>query len=772
MVNIFKNKVYVIVSKWGYPFGGGESFLYTTIEWATKLGMHSYWLCFTDAKNKNFEELTIEKLAGGYMIKIPGGYNDNVLYNWLRLLNPHFVHHQGHMRRNFYNVCEKLRIEFISGFHFWFGAIILDSAKLNANILENYACHKTDPELEYMLKQKYATLYTVTPFVSECIEKVTGYKITDHIYSSSSIDSIKIPNMNIKLNKFVTMVNIHYLKGGELFLYLIEKCTNISFLGIKTEYFSDELDEKIRLAMDKRNNSGNGTQCILLDRIDNPKIIYQQTQILLAPAIVDETFCRVVNEAMMNGIPVVSTGQGNIKNLMGNSGYILPYDNKDLWVNTLNYLYNNDDLLTKQSEKTLQEYENYSETKAFELFKDITKKVMLKSKDMNVMIFTPWCDQGLGIQSRNYAHILNETNYNVFIFALKPYNANTCLELQKDPNEWILPNKNNNYNNDKYDNDTYDTHSSIYYSSNDREHVTDAEIINFVKKYNIGKCLLPETCWFRVFEIAKLLNRLNVKCYAIPNIEIVRKDELYKHRYFYKILCNNKLCLNIFNKYGVNNTNYIGYGINDHGQFKTKIKSDKVKFLFIGGMNAFSRKHILDICEGFSEAYKNNPNIHLTCTIQKTNLLEIDDKEKLDKYMDHPGIIFIQSHLSYTEIMNLYYSHHVSIQVSKHEGLGIGFYESLSTGTPIITLDTAPHNEIVIDNVNGWIIPCYYKTMTDNKDPIFESAYFDPKHLAKKIYDISINFNTYDELIKKLMIDYIDRLHIIHFKNRFLESLN
>ena len=55
------------------------------------------------------------------------------------------------------------------------------------------------------------------------------------------------------------------------------------------------------------------------------------------------------------------------------------------------------------------------------------------------------------------------------------------------------------------------------------------EIMNFVIKCNIGKCLIPETCWFRIFEIARLLNESNVKCYAIPNIEIVRKDELYKH---------------------------------------------------------------------------------------------------------------------------------------------------------------------------------------------------------------------------------------------------
>lgn len=754
--SILKNKNYVIVSKWAYPYGGGEAFLYTTMEWASKLGMNVYWIAFTDGQNKNFNEFIFEEHKYGNILKIPGGFSEKVLIDWLRLLNPDIVHHQGHLRKLFFNACDTLRIPFMSGFHFWHGAIILDSVKKNIDIIENCKSHKTDPELEYMLTQKGATLYTVTPFVAQCIDAVTGHSITDYIYSSSSYEATRIPEMDITCNKFVTLINIHYLKGGELFLYLIENCRNISFMGVKTEHMSEDLDEKIKAAMEKRNNENNGTQCLLLDRVENTKVIYQQTKILLAPSMVDETFCRVVNEAMMNGIPVISTGQGNIKYLMQNSGYLIPYNDKEQYVNTLQHLYTNDTLLKEQSEKTLKDYENFSEEKASMLFRDLTKKVLLNSKIMNVMIFTPWCDQGLGIQSRTYAKLLQKQGYNVAIFAIKPYNANSCIELQKDPTEWAIDN--------------------IYYSPNDREHVDDYEIIDFVKNYNIGKCLLPETCWFRVFEIAKLFNKINVKCYAIPNIEIVRKDEIFKHRYFHKILCNNHLCEKIFNDFGITNTEYIGYALYDpknNIRLKKKKKEDKINFVFIGGMNAFSRKHILSTCEAFSKVWNIHKNINLTCTVQKTNLLEAEDKDKLNEYLEHPAFTFIQSHLSYTDIIDLYYNSHISIQVSKHEGLGIGFYESLATGTPVITLDTQPHNEIIINDVNGWTIPCFYKTMADNKDPLFESAYFDPNVLAKKICEIIDNFDkSYFPLTDKLMIDYVDRLHINNFKPVFFNSIN
>ena len=264
------------------------------------------------------------------------------------------------------------------------------------------------------------------------------------------------------------------------------------------------------------------------------------------------------------------------------------------------------------------------------------------------------------------------------------------------------------------------------------------ELTEFVKKYNIGKSLIPETCFPRIFKIAYHLNELNVKTYAIPNIEIVRKDELFKHSIFHKVLCNNYYCEKIMNDYDISRTAYIGYGIEQTEQLHNKKKDfgETLKYLFIGGMNAFSRKHILLICEAFSLACEKIDNIELTCTIQMTNNLEIEHVGKINTYKSHPKINIISDHLAYSEILNKYYDHHISIQVSKHEGLGLGFYEGLCTGTPIMTLNTPPHNEIIKDGINGWVLQCYHLPMTDNKSPIFDSAYFDPNDLASKIIEI------------------------------------
>lgn len=730
-------KNYVIVSKWGYPFGGGEEFLYQTMEYAYKLGMKSYWLSFYTSDNKCYDETEIITVKHGYFIRVSGGFDKVVLHNWLRLLKPDIVHHQGHMRRDFYDVCEKLRINFMSGFHFWSGGIILDGEKLNINIIKNKQYHKVDPELEYLHNREFCHLYTASKFVTECISEVTHINISDQIFASSSYNKNIVKNYNVLNAKYVTLINIHKLKGGLVLLNLLKSCPLVPFMCIKTENHSEELDDLIREEIDNHN-----VACVFVNRINNTRIMYQNTRILLAPSLADETFCRTVNEGMMNGIPIMSSGHGNMKYLLGTAGYILdPYD-YDGWANKLNQLYFDNNELIKQSKLSLENYEHHSVKIAFNQFKKFTKKLLVNK---NIMIFSPWCDQGLGIQSRNYRNILASYGYKVCIFALKPYNASSCVDLQKIPEEWVT--------------------DHIYYSVNNRENVKDDELINFVRMYNITSCLIPETCWKRVFEVAKLMDKLNVRCYAIPNIEIVRKDEIFKHRYFYKILCNNRLCLNIFNSYGITNTELIGYGIGNI-QMKPKVYGDRVNFLFIGGMNAFSRKHILDICEAFYLASEVLDNIYLTCTVQMTNNLEHDDKLKLDKYRNHKNIRILDNHISYDEILDFYYKSDVSIQVSKHEGLGLGFYEAVATGTPVISLNTPPHNEIILDNINGWLIDCYYKKMTDNDAALFGSAYFDVNNLANKIINI-VNNKNYKNIISSLINDYNNRLAVDIFHKQF-----
>lgn len=698
---------YCIVSFAGYPGGGGEAFLHQTMIWMKNMQCSVYWLSFAERSGKLYETFKAEFLTerstdpSVVMLKIPGGIGN--LGMWLRLIHPDVVHHQGSHREIIVDACRELRIPIITGYHFWTGAIELNPSTFNREIRKNISGHKPCDELERVMGNPHVTTYACSEFLRDIVKDVTGKTLTNIIYPSSGLENRAV---KFKNPRYVTLVNIHKMKGGEIFLELLKKLPQIPFLGVRYEPHSEELDEEI-----KRNLTGESK---IIEFTPGMKDIYADTKILLVPSIVDETFCRVANEGLMNGIPMITTGAGAIRDMLGDSALYLGED-PQLWVDAVRSLYGSKKRITTMSKKALSRYQLFSEDASRLSFVQMTTDAVKNGPSHNIMFVAPWCDQGLGIQVRNYVKMMPE-GYHPFVFSYKPYNGNgDARSLQKDPKEW-----------------EWEGGPIVYYSRNDREHIRDNELWEFVCKYNIGTCIIPETCWARVFEIARMMHGWNVRMIAIPNIEIVRRDELHLHGWFDEIACNNKLCSDIFSKYlsreenGHNPRIYsLGYGLREN--FREKTSADTTRFLCVGGMNAFTRKNCYEVLQAFVKAKQTIPNISLTLTVQKYS----DDRMK--EFVGVDGIRIIDSHLTYEEILDLYYTHDICIQVSKHEGLGLGFYESIATGTPVLTLDTPPHNEIINDGINGWTIPCGYVKMTDNPQGLFESAVVSVDVLANGI---------------------------------------
>ena len=62
--------------------------------------------------------------------------------------------------------------------------------------------------------------------------------------------------------------------------------------------------------------------------------------------------------------------------------------------------------------------------------------------------------------------------------------------------------------------------------------------------------------------------------------------------------------------------------------------------------------------------------------------------------------------------------------------------------------------------------------MTDNKDSLFDSAYFKPIDLANKMLDISSDKDKYEEIIMSLIEDYLKRFKTDIFMDKFINSVN
>lgn len=758
-----KNKKILIVSYWGYPiFGGGEQFLYDSMKWCHNAGMIVTWICFADANPKSkyrdgYTKMNVIQTPHGTIIQVPGGFSVENLKNWILLFNPDIVHHQGLKRYEIVKTCYELNIKIMSGVCFWNDIIKLDTSIGNIEILKHSHLHKKDTNFDSIYKW-CTVLYTASYFVTDVVHKITTVRLPDVIYSSSLIDHCLLNEYDSMTQKYAVVINCHKLKGGEIVLKCMQNMPHIPFYIVRTEYCSESLDSAICQEITKRNNSEfneNGikyAKCIMTERAANIKDILKHAKIFLAPSMVDETFCKTVNEAMCNGIPIITTGRGNIKYMVGDSAIVLPHNKIGGWIESIDKLFSDENYYAYMAAKIKDRYSYFSENVAENQLLKVIDKAIFSTVDTskNIMLFVPWCDQGLGIQARTYVKLFEEIGYNTHIFSFYPYFATESNpKFQADESEWA--------------------HPSVFYSTNSRENVIDEEIASFIKHRHIGLLVIPETCFNRVYQVSSIARKMGVKTFCVPNVEIVRKSEFSQYVVFDKILCNNKICEDFFRENGYNNTVLVEYTpIDSRLKFKKKqMKWDqtKLKFLALGGLNSIVRKQIPLICEAFRMAYKSAKNICLVVSIQGSQI-----PADISNYGESDGIEIIVKHQTYGDIIELYQKTNINLQVSKHEGLGLGFYEAMITGTPTITLDTPPHNEIILRDQNGWLVNCSHVDMTDNTDGLVQSAIFDPKDLADQIIYLANNLNEVEKITKNVRRNFDQRFSVDIISKRFLDA--
>ena len=698
-------KKYMIITAISYPFGGAESYLLQTMKQATENNYQSIWLSFQNKYNQLYASDTIEQNDFGIIYKISGGYHREKIENIIQMWNPDVIHTHGPHADSICEIAIELRIPTILGYHFWGGLVKLNN-DCNSDILENIKKHAIDPTY-LKFKNKGITQYIASDFMNDVISSFNYPKIEQVIYPTTDDAFFKINQYNFNA-AYITVVNIHRIKGGEIVLELIKEI-DLPFLVIQTEPASQELDKRIEQAIHQ-----NGKSLYLHNQTDMKKI-YSISRMILIPTLVDETFCRVAYEAAANGIPLLTTGKGFIQYMIDLPETRVTHVND--WKNKVIELYHDEQKRLRLSQLLINQVARFktADDRLMQLINQLTTR-------KNIMIITPWSDQGLGIQSRTYSQLLMSKGYNVYIFAYLPYRCvDTNTNLQKDSNEWK-------------------SYTDIYYSFNTREEITDREIRQFVYKYNINTCLFPEICFSRTFEMSHLLKNLNVKVYAIPNVEIVIKNEIKQFTCFHKILSPSYILMEKFKKYDFN-IDYIGHGVKDYTCEKTV--TNELHFLHISGLNSIERKQTLKIIDAFNFAVAKNDNITLTITIEGNIPTEIYQRCK-----DNKKIVLIDKHLSHQEILDLYVNSHVSIQVSSHEGIGLGFYESISCSTPVISLNTSPHNEVVKENITGWLIDCHYSPLCDNTDSLVEYAHFHINDLSEKIISLSNNIEAINTMIK------------------------
>jgi hypothetical protein len=733
--------------QWGYPpFGGGEDWMLNFNKILSDNDYDNYLICFSDPfKDEYFTKINFIDLSYVKIIQMPKDLIQILLM--VRIINPDIITHQGIERELFMKISNILDIPFFTGFCFWQNIIKFNTDNINVDMLNNKNLERTE-EFHQILENSYT--YASSEFVNDVIDHFYNLKL-DVIETISLKENFSIEgNFTLDKNKYVTLINCHHNKGGYLLKYLFENLDiEIPLLIINTENDPIINIEYLKKLVKERNLKNNVNQ-LIYEKTDI-KVIYEKTQILLIPSICEETFCRVAYEGMLNKIPILSTSNGNLKYLLKDYAIFINQNDYDQWKYNIENIYNNKDLI-KEIQQKENKYINYEiiENKIINKLNDI-KESKYKLSDKNIGLIIPWADQGLGIQGREYYFSLKENGYNPYILSFRPYHATyDNLLLQSDNNEW------------KYDN--------ITYSDNYRENLTYDEIFHFVYKNKIKKIIIIEASFIHIFKIALFLKLINVKVYLVVNIECIRMVELTYHNIFDKILTNNdesdKIIKSLFDK-----SQFLGFHLNHpyFQEFKKKSnshfqindinddnnikKEKKIKFCCMGGLNSITRKNINVVISAFYTIFKENlyNNWELNVYIQGVEIPQI-----INNY-NCSNINYHINNLSYKSIIESYYNNDIFIHMGSHEGLGLGFFESLYIGLPILTMDWSPNNEIIKDNVNGWIVKCVPSQIYDNDNSLLNKGFIYEEDLKDKLIEILSNEDKTFEIINNT-INNIDNL--------------
>lgn len=154
-------------------------------------------------------------------------------------------------------------------------------------------------------------------------------KVTD-IYSMIEAQDYQVQPEE---NGYVTFINPHPLKGLETFLAFAARLPQIPFLVVEAWPLGPEMEHLQQRLAPLPNVTFLPQQADVRD-------IYRQTRILVVPSIVEEGGPRVAREAQISGIPVIASGNGGNREVIGDGGILIDeFEDAQVWAEAIEQLW-------------------------------------------------------------------------------------------------------------------------------------------------------------------------------------------------------------------------------------------------------------------------------------------------------------------------------------------------------------------------------------------------------------------------------------------------
>ena len=323
----------------------------------------------------------------------------------------------------------------------------------------------------------------------------------------------------------------------------------------------------------------------------------------------------------------------------------------------------------------------------------------------NVLLVTPWADQGLGIQAREYAHQALAAGWGVFVWALRCRKTSDVAQVAAA--EWQIAGV-----------EVVDAVDESW-----------SACVAYCQDQQITDILVLEPARKPIFDAVQQLSAV-ARVWAVPNIEMIRRSDLPLFRYFTGVLCVNQHTVDNLEYFKVPRLQLMRFRIRpDPLAAQAAPCTDMMRFLLVGGYNADRRKQAKKVMLAFSRAFRDRSDVQLTVLSQGG-----PDFAQIPRTF--PNIQVRTGALTYAQILAAYAQHHVVLMCSRAEGLGLPFYEAARAGCAVITLDMALYREQV-DFTNGWLVKSSVEPVAPgqaaigNDEAIVHTYTFDPLALAQ-----------------------------------------
>jgi len=173
-----------------------------------------------------------------------------------------------------------------------------------------------------------------------------SYWIKDY-YSSFNIPSIVVyppvywKEYNIETTReYVTLINLNYNKGGNVFIEIARRMPDVKFLGVQGAYNGQIMDKRMA------NITYHPTTPYIKD-------IYAKTGIILMPSK-EESWGRVAVEAMSSGIPVIANPTPGLVESCKDAGIFCNRSDIDSWVREIRRLKTDREYYKMKSDQCLE----------------------------------------------------------------------------------------------------------------------------------------------------------------------------------------------------------------------------------------------------------------------------------------------------------------------------------------------------------------------------------------------------------------------------------